>query len=134
MIDIIPIGSETPTALVAYRVFRPNDHPFWSHYSVSLVHLRPLEGAPDAKLQFPGATHELVVYALDPSANHDLTSLSAMLRSRLEGPNLVEQFVAVSDEAAMDVLDRFMARVQSLDTDFRSHMQKVLRDAAGPSA
>lgn len=44
-------------------------HPVWSHYALSIVHLRDTDGAPPATKHFPEATHELVIAALDPKDN-----------------------------------------------------------------
>jgi hypothetical protein len=44
-------------------------HPVWSHYLVSVVHLREVEGAPAPEFIFLGASHELQIWALDPADN-----------------------------------------------------------------
>lgn len=41
-------------------------HPFWSWWYVTVIHLRPIPGARDAALRVPGATHEVVIAALNP--------------------------------------------------------------------
>ena len=41
-------------------------HPVWPQFILSAVTLTDVEGAPPAVLHFPGATHELMVVALNP--------------------------------------------------------------------
>jgi len=52
-------------------VYRPDAHPLWSHYQISLIHLRTPEGEPPAIKIRPEATHELVVVAIERSAGLD---------------------------------------------------------------
>lgn len=44
----------------------PGDHPLWSEYFVSAVRLKDIEGMPPATITVPGATHEIIVAAIDP--------------------------------------------------------------------
>ena len=69
-----PIGSahrldlsliEKPTTLDAWFLDLPQVHPFWPRYLLSVVHLRPEPGFGPPVLHYPGATHELIVVALD---------------------------------------------------------------------
>lgn len=41
-------------------------HPFWHSYHLSMIHLRPIEDTPPPTLYLPGATHEIVLQALNP--------------------------------------------------------------------
>lgn len=87
-------------------------HPVWSHYAVSVVHLRDTEGAPPAVKYFPEATHELVIAALDPKDN----------KTTLLPLNYTGQFTFATDEAASAFARDIAARVRSSeinpDTDF----------------
>lgn len=58
-------GAQLAT-LRAYLVHAPGQSPAWSHYLVGAIHLRPIPGERDANIIVPGATHELLVAALDP--------------------------------------------------------------------
>lgn len=80
-------------------------HPFWTQFVISVVHLRPVEGRPPAHLQFPGATHELVVMALnpgDPPKVHEAATLEAggiaAVGGYLKPVDVVHQFTATDDE------------------------------------
>jgi hypothetical protein len=44
----------------------PWAHPLWHSYVLSLVSLRPVEGQPPPVCYFDGATHEMMLMALDP--------------------------------------------------------------------
>lgn len=80
-------------------------HPVWSQFVLSVVHLRDCPGREAAQLQFPGATHELVVMALHPAelpARHSpLTLTNGGVRAVggwLEPIDVVHQFTATDDE------------------------------------
>jgi hypothetical protein len=66
----LPPADARPNAesatLAMHLIFMPDAHPAWDFYTLSLVHLRDIPGARPAVFQFPGATHELVVMAMDP--------------------------------------------------------------------
>ena len=69
---------------------------------LSVVHLRPVEGMGPAHLQFPKATHEILLAALDP----DQEGLS-MLRPL----NFCDQMQVDCDEAAVEVASRLVTMV-----------------------
>lgn len=54
-----------PTTLATALLHCPGAHAFWSWWQISLIHLRPVEGYPPAKV-LPGMTHEIVTLAIDP--------------------------------------------------------------------
>lgn len=47
----------------------PGQSPAWRHYLLSIAHLRPIEGVKPARIFREGATHEVMLLALDPEAN-----------------------------------------------------------------
>lgn len=55
--------------VAAWLLVCPHQSAGWSHFMAAVVHLRPLDGAPDAHLRWPKATHEVLVYALDSTRN-----------------------------------------------------------------
>lgn len=80
----------------------PGQSPAWDHYSLGLIHLRPIPGARPPVVRVPGATHELILLALnperqpredDPETWHFLTPV-----------NVMEQFTVPSDDAARELL------------------------------
>lgn len=79
-------------------------HPIWSQFVISVVHLRPIEGQPEAKLQFLDATHELLVMALDPGDPPTVHSPEKLMDKGL-GPigyllpiDVCHQFIATDEE------------------------------------
>lgn len=53
-----------------YLITAPAYHPLWSQYVLAVIRLGKMDGVPDAHLQFPGATHELMVVAMAPDTGH----------------------------------------------------------------
>lgn len=82
----------------AWIVYAPWAHPGWHSYLLSVVHLRESEGAKPPVINLPGATHELMLLALDPGYPLQARRLPHFLTP----PNFVGQFVADSDEAAAE--------------------------------
>lgn len=120
-----PGGAGPNDASVAgWVVQAPWAHPVWHSYLVSIVHLRPLpRQTVDLIIKLEGATHEVFCYALCPE--HPRLPLI-----KGEGPpypltpaNYVGQFVAASDAAAMEQVEKAVQQIcdgtLSPDTDFR---------------
>lgn len=99
----------------------PWAHPVWHSYVLFVIHLRPLPQMPPPRKSFVEATHEIMLFALNPQQPY---------QNVVDPPpyllpaNFVAQFVAASDEAAkvkceshvMEILEGKL----SPDTD---HMQ-----------
>lgn len=81
----------------------PNQSPAWRHYHVALIHLRPIEGVKPAYIRRPGATHEIVIAALDPSKWP--TANNAESWSFLTPLNLEEQIKMPDDATAEHLLE-----------------------------
>ena len=86
------------TTLETWFLHLPPAHPIWPRYLLSVIHLRPDPAFGPARLKYPGATHELMVVALDPEKNpqpnqpetwHHLTPI-----------NYVNQFHGLTDAGA----------------------------------
>lgn len=52
--------------LCAWLITSSVYHPLWNQYLLAVVGLGEVPGFPPAKLKFPGASHELIVHAIDP--------------------------------------------------------------------
>lgn len=85
-----------------YLITAPAYHPVWSQYMLGVVDLKDHDGLPDPKLHFDGATHELMVVALNPDYRQDKAS---MLHHAKEGTlpfllpvNIAHQFTASDEE------------------------------------
>ena len=94
-------------------------HHMWSHYVIMCIALRDVPGVPKAKINLEGATHEVMVYALDPDRKPAIDDAPKLLLPA----NFSGQFVETDDLRAA-------ARIQSVvqdvidgtlnpDTDFR---------------
>lgn len=117
-----------PFALGMWIIHAPWAHSMWGYFAASLIHLRDVEGHPPANMQFPEATHELVIMALDPS--HYPPDEDEL--HYLTPPNIAQQFTADNDAAALETIELLMQKVAekriSPDEDFRSAWRHVLLD------
>lgn len=88
-------------------------HPVWPQFVLCALRLAPIPGQPDAVLDFPDATHEINVMALDPGQGHRVTIHGvdpletaglAAVGGYLEPIDVHHQFTA-SDEEIEQVAD-----------------------------
>lgn len=94
-------------------------HPLWSHYVVMCIALRDVPGLPPAHVNLAGATHEVMVYAMNPDYAPAVDEFPKLLHPC----NFTGQFIEPDDMAAaarvqqavQDVIDG----VLNPDTDFR---------------
>lgn len=107
--------------LETWAVHAAYAHPVWHSYMIALISLRELLGAPKPVINLVGATHEIIVYALNPEFPIDLQDQPKLLTPA----NFHGQFIAESDAAAEL---RMRATVQDVidgklnpDTDFSRH-------------
>lgn len=57
------------TAVVkSWLLTLPDHHPLWDHYSLSVITLAEIPGVPAPVIAVPGATHEILLLALDPNS------------------------------------------------------------------
>ena len=59
-----PIASAT---IASWFIDAPGQSSAWRNYLLSIAHLRDIPGEPPAKIRAVGATHELLLMAMDPS-------------------------------------------------------------------
>lgn len=104
--------------LKAWIISAPWAHPAWHSYEIAVYHLRPDPKFPETKLFDPRATHEVVVFALDPS--HPIVVGEAP--HILTPANYAEQFHADSDAEAVAYVTKTVQDICdgnfSPDTDF----------------
>lgn len=113
------LAKDDDATVCTWIVYVPWAHGFWHSYMLACIHLRPIEGVKAPTIHLPGATHEILLFALDPKFR---PSPSENLHF-LTPPNFIGQFMAESDEKAAeriegDVRD-ILAGTLSPDTDFR---------------
>lgn len=105
-------------------------HPVWPQYVFLLTALRPIEGVPEAAKYHPAATHELTILALDPEHPVEPETDLAEPIHYLQGPNIIGQFTAESDESAAAYVEMLARKViageLSPDTDFRRSWRTYL--------
>lgn len=121
----IPLPVEGhPTALASALLHCPGAHAFWSWWLISTVHLRPVEGFPPAELYVEGATHEILVVAIDPERCPTPDPAACMQGyPHLTPADQIVQATLRSDGAAIDLhrwlCEEVAAGRLSPDSDYR---------------
>lgn len=96
----------------------------WHSYLVSVIHLRPIPGVRPPVIHLPGATHEMMVIALDPGCARDPTVVNGDGAAFLTPLNFVGQFIAEHDAAALERVERDVLEIVdgnlNPDTDSRA--------------
>ena len=109
-----------------WYVHAPWMHLAWHSYICSLIYLRDVEGASPATLNFPEATHEFIVCALDSKYKFREGEPAHYLTP----PNIVKHFKRDSDALALESVDKQMTLVGegslSLDSDFSEYWERAL--------
>lgn len=131
--EIVPANPPKHAWAAIWGIIAPWAHPLWSDYAMTLFDLTtPLERP--ATLHLPDATHEVVLYALNP--DHRLKPDVPMTRQRygyLHPANYGYQFRAGSNDVALArvqaVVDEIAAGRLSPDTDWRSRWDAMWQDA-----
>lgn len=96
--------SNPTTQIAGWVITAPAWHPLWSQYFLGVVSLADLPGVPPPVLHFPGATHEIMVIALDPDHgpyDAEVIGEGHKLKWLLPG-NICEQIIA-TDEIAREI-------------------------------
>jgi hypothetical protein len=119
-------------------------HPFWSWWYVSVVHLRPLDGAPPPHIAFAGATHEIMCFSLNPDPKDgrpkvpDIDKLDAGdaehgLPGFLQPPDFTTQVILLDDDQAKqlgDLVVRHIVEGNSCDSDYRGYWIRLIAKTA----
>ncbi len=99
-------------------------HPFWHSYVLSAIHLRPVTGLDPPAIYLPGATHELLLHALDPNVPREPNVMACKLAGLLTPANFAAQFIVQDDRTACQrvrgTVEEILAGKLSPDTDHRS--------------
>ena len=105
--------------VAAWIVHAPYAHPMWHSYAIAAVSLELVPGWPPAKINAPGATHEVMVYALNPEHRRAINAPSHYLTPA----NFHGQWRAADHAAAARYVEETVQLVidgkLSPDTDFR---------------
>lgn len=102
----LEVPSSAPATLLWWLITAPAYHPLWSQYVLSVVTLEDKPGVPPADLHYPGATHELLVLALNPGEPPSRVTAEQLAEGVEAGKgfqyltpvNVVHQFTASDDE------------------------------------
>lgn len=95
-------GRKAKGTLSTYFIEAGGQNPFWHCYTLHILTLADHPKLPPAHKQFPSATHEIILAALDPTAHPWPGSIRSW--KMLHPLNLVEQVELPSDEAARELL------------------------------
>jgi hypothetical protein len=69
-IPIPPDANNASIAVCYWLISAPSYHPLWGQYDLCVFSLADTEGIEPAHLDFDGATHELMLRALNPETGH----------------------------------------------------------------
>jgi hypothetical protein len=115
----------------------PGAHPFWVYWVLAVIHLRPLAGVKPAYVRLSGATHEIIIMALNPETQ--LPEIEDVGRGEatfdfLTPIDVMEQFV-VRDDAEAAQLCELAIRccvdgMASPDQDWRSWWSRAIAETA----
>jgi hypothetical protein len=130
-----PIATEPRKqgTVAEWLVFCPGAHAFWSYWWLSMIHLRPIDGAPDAVVTTPGAGWEIVSIAQSPDMQPDPDLDDT--RWWLIPVEWEVQFGSVrtdaeAEQVAMAVVRAIMRGEVSPDSDFESFWKQVIPGTA----
>lgn len=108
--------SDVQASINHWIIRAPNQSPAWEYYIVGCVHLRPVEGqSRPPHLRFPGATHEILILAVNPKLGDNLRPENWLERTNqaaeqgeaihLVPVNYVHQFGGLTDGEASTLVD-----------------------------
>lgn len=116
-----------------YLVNVPGVHPFWSYWWIGAIHLRPIEGTKEPRIDFPGASHEIIFGTLNPSRPLPDISGGENKCYFLTPLDLEYQVILANDEQMAELLTMtvtYITRGNSPDSDYRAVWQNVLAKSA----
>lgn len=102
--EVIVDEYDTPAwtaALSNWFLHCPRQSPAWEHYLLSVVHLRDTPGVTPPLITVLGATHEIIIVALNPQKNPQADDIGSW--QHLWPPNVREQFTVGDDEDAIEL-------------------------------
>lgn len=116
--DVTKTYKVVPSGICRWVLQVPWAHPVFHEYVIDCVHLRNENNLPKPKVLLTGATHEIVVHALDPDWILTYERYPAILMPT----NFSSQFHCENDAAAeariLDTVKEVISGVLSSDTDY----------------
>lgn len=105
-------------SVCSWFIYAPWANPIWHSYALHLIHLRAIPRFDPPIITLSGATHQLMLYALNPDWQPTLEELPHWLLPM----NFAAQFIAKDDENAAwrmrFTVDEILSGELSPDTDF----------------
>jgi hypothetical protein len=136
-IPMAPLGHrgrpDADATVAGWLMFVPSAHAFWTYWAAFVVHLRPIEGVRPAHISEPGATHELMIMALNPE--QPLPDLAAVGRGEasfawLMPIDQLQQFTVNDDAQAAQLLELAVRSCvdgyASPDQDWRGRWRQMI--------
>lgn len=112
------------SSIVSWLIEAKNANPMWHSYAMHLIHLRDMPGLGRPKIYLPGATHEIMLFALNPEMARDLQNYPHVLLPI----NFAAQFIAICDDWAIARINETVFEIVngglSPDTD---HLQSWIQ-------
>lgn len=100
-------------------------HPVWHSYLIAVIHLRQVEGGQAPNILLSGATHEIMVYALNPEYKRALNdTVSFLTPANFHGQWIARDDAAAAEKCKQCVIDILHGKL-SPDTDFTQHWIKL---------
>lgn len=99
-LETLDLKADQTATLESWLLNLP-DQAIWSHYHLSVVHLRDIDGVEPAQKSYPEAEHEFMMVALNPDYNpkvDDMDSLHPLIPL-----NWVHQWHGLNDEKAKEI-------------------------------
>lgn len=122
--------------LATWLIEQPGVHAFWTRWFVTLIHLRDIPGVQPAHMQFPTASHEVVIHALDPEhyPKHEALPGPVEQWGLMDPADLVHQFEVRSDAEAIRLVEllarAFCDGYLAADSDFRTRNADAIDQTA----
>jgi hypothetical protein len=117
--------------VASWLVEAPWAHPVWHSYWINLAHLRELPNYPRPKIYIAGATHEILVHALNPNMDRQ-TMIETGAMHALHPANFAAQFIEATDDGAIErirgTVEMICDSKLSPDTDFRQSWVMLFGD------
>lgn len=126
-----PAVKDHEASISAWLINVPGAHPFWSWWSVGMIHLRDIPGVPPANKRYPEAEYEFMIYTIDPNrCPHPDPDKAAEGYPHLIPFDVSEQFHGVSDQDAARICEgavrAIVAGYISPDQDYRMAWRRLL--------
>lgn len=126
----LDLANKAQSATLGAWLVNGDFHPAWHYWEVAVIHLRPIEGVPDASKQYSEAEHEFAIISLNPDFEPDPDDPETL--HYLRPIDLVYQCHGLTDQQAIRILDDMMigsilvGRL-SPDSDYRSAWEEFLK-------